>query len=441
MNTENMSMQINNIMSIMTSFVKETINTKKPKDVSTYAMELANKILPELIAIARTESFASDAGIKRGRGRPKGVKAEPTVKRARTAYILFCGEKRAELTGTKDKKGKELTGKEITAILGDMWKKADNKTKSKYNDLAKKDKERYENEMKDAPPVEKPFYTPFNYFKKMKKDEIAKEEGIKGKELNARLSELWKGLDRKEKSDYKTKSILYKPTEEEKNGKSKKGGKKEKKPAKPTKYTGYLVFCQQRRKELKEEYDAKLEASKKTKKDIEKYSRTSAEITKELGALWKGLSAEEKAKYNKQADALTKKAKKEFEDANKKDIDDEESEAEDNDDESEEENDDDDAEESESENDEDDAEESEEEEEEEVKEEVKPKKRVLPSSFKKAVAKDSDDESEAEEEVKPKKRVLPSIFSKKAPVAKESDDESEDEEEVKPKRKLSFGKK
>ncbi len=394
----NMSAQVANIMSIMSEFVKDVYarSAKKTKDADSDAMDLVNKVLPQLISIARTESFASDSGVKRAPGRPKGVKAEPGVKRARTAYILFCADERPKLQGTK-KNGKELTGKEITAILGDMWKVADGKVKDKYNQLALKDKERYTKEMKDAPPSEKPFYTPFNYFKKINKDKVAKEEGLSGKELNTRLSELWKSLSRKDKSDYKTKSILYKPSEEEKSSKSKAPkAKAPKAPSKPAKYSGYIVFCLFHRQGIKEEYDQKLAIAKKNlasattsalkekyEADVEFYTRSATQITEELGSLWNGISDAEKKEFNKIADKYTKVAKKEFDDMKKAESDDDESdsesESESDDDESESESDESESDESESDDESDDESESESEEEEE-----KPKKRVLPSIFGKA---------------------------------------------------------
>jgi hypothetical protein len=292
----NMSANISNILAILTTFATNVHNMKKKRSVEEDVKSLANDILPELIAIAKLESFAQDAGVKRGRGRPKMNKPEPAVKRARSAYILFCADNRDSV----QKANKSMNCKEVTAKLGQMWKNADKKTKEKYDNAAKADKERYEKEKETAPPVQKPLYTPFAFFKKINKDKIAKEEGVSGKDLNKRMSEMWKTLSRKDKSDYKTKSIDYKPSEEElSKTKGPKAKAVKKAPTKPAKYTGYIIFCLWHRAGLKTWYDEKVESAKKSlasakkesdkenfKSIIEEYTRNSKQITEELALAW-----------------------------------------------------------------------------------------------------------------------------------------------------------
>ena len=71
-------------------------------------------------------------------------------KRAKSSYLFFCDDKRADvMNGLKKKLGKNENLKiaMVSKKLGDMWKKIDAKEKVKYEKLSEKDKERYEAEM------------------------------------------------------------------------------------------------------------------------------------------------------------------------------------------------------------------------------------------------------------------------------------------------------
>jgi hypothetical protein len=78
----------------------------------------------------------------------KSPKKDKSPKRARSAYIFFCGDKRVEVTEELVKKGKKKT--EVLKKLGEMWRELDDEDKEEYDKMAKKDKKRYENEMKNA---------------------------------------------------------------------------------------------------------------------------------------------------------------------------------------------------------------------------------------------------------------------------------------------------
>ncbi|CAG9330538.1 unnamed protein product [Blepharisma stoltei] len=66
----------------------------------------------------------------------------PKPKKARSAYIFFCNEKRPDLD-------EEFKGKEAMKKLGAMWKACSEAEKQPYADLAEKDKERYERQTKE----------------------------------------------------------------------------------------------------------------------------------------------------------------------------------------------------------------------------------------------------------------------------------------------------
>ena len=70
-------------------------------------------------------------------------------KRPKSAYFYFCDDKRpALIKKAKGKNGnKKVVVGDVAKELGEMWKKKKDADKKKYEELAKKDKERYQNEM------------------------------------------------------------------------------------------------------------------------------------------------------------------------------------------------------------------------------------------------------------------------------------------------------
>lgn len=72
---------------------------------------------------------------------PEEVK-KPAIKKPLTAYVIFCNEKRSDVT----KKNPDLGPKEIMSKLGQLWKSESEDAKKKWTKLAEKDKERYKKE-------------------------------------------------------------------------------------------------------------------------------------------------------------------------------------------------------------------------------------------------------------------------------------------------------
>jgi len=89
-------------------------------------------------------------GFKCPKKSPKKESLSP--KRGRSSYIFFCSNKRQEVTDKLVSEGKKKT--EVLKKLGEMWRELDEDDKEPYEKLAKKDKKRYENEMKAFNPVE-----------------------------------------------------------------------------------------------------------------------------------------------------------------------------------------------------------------------------------------------------------------------------------------------
>uniref|UniRef100_A0A0G4IEK9 HMG box domain-containing protein n=1 Tax=Chromera velia CCMP2878 TaxID=1169474 RepID=A0A0G4IEK9_9ALVE len=79
------------------------------------------------------------------------VKKDPNApKKPRSAYILFTADKRAEITKKTPALAKEIT--KVAKMCGEAWGKLKDADKKKYQDLAVKDKARYEKEMKSYKP-------------------------------------------------------------------------------------------------------------------------------------------------------------------------------------------------------------------------------------------------------------------------------------------------
>jgi len=72
----------------------------------------------------------------------KAKKDPNRVKRAKSAYLFFCDEKRKEVQNENPGKGMG----DLSKILGNLWKSLSDDDKQKYNDQHVEDVERYENE-------------------------------------------------------------------------------------------------------------------------------------------------------------------------------------------------------------------------------------------------------------------------------------------------------
>ena len=71
----------------------------------------------------------------------KKAKKDPNApKRPRTAYIFFCEDQRVAVKA----KTPTMSQTELMSKLGEMWKALTEKKKVKFNDMAVKDKARYE---------------------------------------------------------------------------------------------------------------------------------------------------------------------------------------------------------------------------------------------------------------------------------------------------------
>ena len=76
---------------------------------------------------------------------------ENKVKRPTSAYFYYCNDRRESLK----KEEPSLSMTDSTKKMSEEWKNLDAKKRKKYDDLAAKDKERYESEKASAPPTSK----------------------------------------------------------------------------------------------------------------------------------------------------------------------------------------------------------------------------------------------------------------------------------------------
>ena len=97
--------------------------------------------------LAEEAASASASDSDGGKKRKKSYKRKPGPKRARSAYIFFCMDKREEVK----EENTDMDSRQITSELGRMWREEykENEKKNKpYIKQVQKDKKRYEKEKK-----------------------------------------------------------------------------------------------------------------------------------------------------------------------------------------------------------------------------------------------------------------------------------------------------
>jgi hypothetical protein len=127
----------------------------------------------------------------------KNIKKGP--KRAKSAYLFFCEDKRPEVLASMPDKSKVT---DVTKKLGELWRVESSKGKiSKYEELAKADKARYFEEKSKEEKKEK---TESLGYKKFENEELKKEEykSLSEAELKKKLTTKWKSLNSKQKASY-----------------------------------------------------------------------------------------------------------------------------------------------------------------------------------------------------------------------------------------------
>jgi hypothetical protein len=110
------------------------------------AVDEETKAMYEQMSADSRVKYESDmASFKETHPQAGGAKAvDPNKpKRGSTAYILFSNDQRAAVKAANP----SASAKEVMSLLGAAWKAADESTKARFEDLASKDRVRYESEM------------------------------------------------------------------------------------------------------------------------------------------------------------------------------------------------------------------------------------------------------------------------------------------------------
>jgi hypothetical protein len=252
------------------------------------------------------------------KGKGKAKKDPNAPKKPRTAYLIFCADKRKE---AKEELGEGAAPKDILSHLGTMWTEAkkDPDEFNKYQELAEKDKERYKEEMGESEKAESEDKPKKAKATKAKSDSESDSEEDKPKKAKATKAKSDSESDSEEdkpkkakatkaKSDSESDSEEDKPkkakatkaksdsesdSEEDKPKKAKatkaKSDSEEDKPKK--KMNAYVLFSKENRAQVKEENP-----------DMD-----SKAVTKELAQQWKDLDDDEKQEWKDKADELNDK--------------------------------------------------------------------------------------------------------------------------------------
>ncbi len=181
---------------------------------SSFEFDQFKKILMNKDVKQQIDGFFKDNKIKQKKDK-KDTSDEP--KKPRSSYIIFCSHERESIL----EKNPDASSKEITSLLGKRWKDiqiSDIDTFERYNEMAKKEKDDYEERMKEyrilhnlpekiekvkKPKVIKPEkpMSPFYYYLKDMEAKISDENpGMKKKEIHEKIKATWKEL-KDEKDD------------------------------------------------------------------------------------------------------------------------------------------------------------------------------------------------------------------------------------------------
>jgi hypothetical protein len=255
-------------------------------------------------------------------------KPKNAPKNAKSAYILYCQDERANVKAENP----NLNAKEVLKILGGKWKETDEETKAKYQKMAEEDKTRYAEEMKTYVPsdeedekkprkarAKKAKNAPKNaksayifYCQNERPNLKTENPNLDAKEVLKILGGKWKETDEETKAKYQKMAEedkiryaeemkTYVPSDEEK--KSRKERVKKDKNAPKNVRSAYMFYCEKNRDVIK-------------KKNPELKGK---EITAKLSEEWKKIKDTDKAKkYIKMVEEDKKRHANEMEEYNQK---------------------------------------------------------------------------------------------------------------------------
>ncbi|CAM8913391.1 unnamed protein product [Rhodiola kirilowii] len=213
-----------------------------------------------------------------GNKKAKKEKDPLKPKKPMLSYFIYSNERRPALMA----QSKSIL--EISKITGEEWKSISDKKKKPYEEMAKKNKEKYLQEMEEY--TRKKTEEELN--QKMEEEEMMKIQKQEALQL----------LKKKEK----TENIIKKTKEDKQKKKQVKEGKVKADPNKPKKpVSSYILFSKETRKALQEE----------------RPGVNFATLNALISVKWKEISDEEKKKWNDKAALAMNAYKKEMEEYNK----------------------------------------------------------------------------------------------------------------------------
>uniref|UniRef100_A0A7N0U7J4 HMG box domain-containing protein n=1 Tax=Kalanchoe fedtschenkoi TaxID=63787 RepID=A0A7N0U7J4_KALFE len=213
-----------------------------------------------------------------GNKKAKKEKDPLKPKKPMLAYFIYSNERRPALMG----QSKSVL--EISKITGEEWKTMSERKKKPYEEMAKKNKEKYLAEMEE--------YT------KKKAEEELNQKTEEEEMLKIQKQEALQLLKKKEKTD----NIIKKTKEDKQKKKQAKEGKAEVDPNKPKKpASSYILFSKEARKNLQEE----------------RPGVNNATLSALISVKWKEITDEEKQRWNDKAAQAMDAYKKEMEEYKK----------------------------------------------------------------------------------------------------------------------------
>ena len=211
----------------------------------------------------------------------KKIKNVNAPKRPKTSYIFFCLDKRSEIIESTP----NMPAKDIIKELGSAWRSLSSDSKTKYVDLAHKDKERYDKEIKDSPTpitgaiVNKPSTKTrvksdtsnrYKYYCKYYKEYVKEEHpDFSVKEINTFLRDGWNKCTEEDKESWN--QVLNQPPV--------------KKRQKDPRGDGYVLFAKEERQNFKDS----------------NHGVSNHKLNKVIGNAWKDLAVEERDDYEDRA--------------------------------------------------------------------------------------------------------------------------------------------
>jgi hypothetical protein len=262
--------------------------------------EMAKSLTDSWNSVENQEKLTSIIGKSTKRAtKPKAKKDKNAPKKAKTAYNLFSAEERENIKAEVESgKLEKMSAKAIISEIAARWQKvkADGDI-SKFVDLAAKDKERYQEEIKDYVPSE----TPVDVEKEKKKSDKPKRKktaymffcteqravtkaanpGMDSKEITKVLKALWAEIKCTDVGKSYFDLAENQPmSATDKAPRKKAGPKKRTGPKKPK--NAYMFYMSEERKIVKSQFP-----------DLD-----SKELTSKMASLWKDIKKNDKEKLN-----------------------------------------------------------------------------------------------------------------------------------------------